>query len=53
MVLYEETEDLAKRVINLLPQQSVGLHFLPLLRSIFSGFSLRTHLFSKMIQQTH
>lgn len=40
-------------VINLLPQQSVGLYCLPLLRTIFFEFSLRTHLFSKMIQQTH
>lgn len=40
-------------VINLLPQQSVGLYFLPLLRTVFFEFSLRTHLFSKMIQHTH
>ena len=40
-------------VINLLPQQSVGLYFLPLLRTIFFEFSPRTHLFSKMIQLTH
>ena len=41
------------KVINILPQQSVGLHFLPPSRAVFFEFPLRTHLFGKMIQQTH